>query len=390
MSKRAKAEIQTLNEEKYNKSVEQFARFSKMAKSAQKEKNKNYKYSDFPELPLLEVNDKTKWVRKSHNKDKQLEEYIKFTYFKYQAPVWCVEFIKYMIKEKNKDSYEARINFTELNKDTYLNCVLLKDLIQACQLGKGFKELLNYYLTKKEIHYFLNSKETTLGSALLDAKLKDTSLNKNSKKWFLTRSDTYSDYFKTGERTIRYNLMMFSIKHNLDENEIQEISDFVTNNRRAGYFSSKQFRNGSELMIDENGNSVRADDFFKKGLGTIIKLSNDWHLVQQNLKQNKFVQWEKTYEDFELNGYSFSEITDNRALSEEGKKMGHCVGSYASKCVSGRCQIISMKHLGQRLITIEINNRRIVQVRGKYNRSSNNTEQFFINRFASERNLMYV
>ena len=188
--------------------------------------------------------------------------------------------------------------------------------------------------------------------------------------------------------------MLFSIKHNLDENEIQEISDFVTSVRgRAinnGMSFARSFRNGSELMPDENGNSVRADDFFKKGLGTIIKLSNDWHLVQQNLRQNKFVQCVKTYEDFELNGYSFSEITDNRALSEEGKKMGHCVGSYASKCVSGRCQIISMKHLDQRLITIEINRRRIVQVKGKYNRASNNTEQFFINRFASERNLIYI
>jgi hypothetical protein len=66
----------------------------------------------------------------------------------------------------------------------------------------------------------------------------------------------------------------------------------VTNYRVGGYFT-RSFRDGSELMTDENGNRVRADDFFKKGLGTIIKLSNDWHLVQQNLKQNKFVQWEK-------------------------------------------------------------------------------------------------
>ena len=389
MSKRTRAEIQALNEEKYNKGSDQFTKFSKMAKNAHKEKSKNYKYSDFPELPLLEVNDKTKWVRKSHNKDKQLEEFIKFTYFKYQAPLWCIEFIKSMIKASKDDSYDFRNNFPELKKDNYISCVLLGDLVQACQLGKGFKELLNSCLTKKEIHYFLNSKENTLTEALLDAKLADSTLNKRTKNWFLDRADTFSDYFKTGHRTIRYNLIQYSIKHNLDSNEVQEISDYVTNYRVGGYFT-RSFRDGSELMTDENGNRVRADDFFKKGLGTIIKLSNDWHLVQQNLKQNKFVQWEKTYEDFEINGYEFSEISDNRALSDEGKKMGHCVGSYASRCVSGKCQIISMKHIGQRLITIEINNRKIVQVRGKYNRSANSTEENFIKRYAAERNLMYV
>ena len=74
MSKRTKAEIQAINEENTKSYSTNLSSWAKMSKKAQKDKNKNYKYSDFPELPLLEVNDKTKWVRKSHNKDKQLEE----------------------------------------------------------------------------------------------------------------------------------------------------------------------------------------------------------------------------------------------------------------------------------------------------------------------------
>lgn len=383
MSKRTRAEIQVLNEEKYKSVSNNFSKFSKMAKYAHKGKKRNYRYADFRIIPLIELNDKTQWIRKSHNKERQLEEYIKFTYFKYQAPVWCVEYIKSMIKGSSSGAEN------ELKNKNYIRDIELGDLVQACQLGKGFKELLNSCMTKKEIHYFLNSKALTLNEALLESKLTDSGLNKRTKNWFLSRSDSFVDYFKTGYRTIKYNLLQFSIKHNLDENEVQEIYDYVSNNPALGHFT-RSFRDGSELMTDENGNRVRADDFFKKGLGTIIKLSNDWHLVQQNLKQNKFVQWEKTYDDFEINGYEFNEITDNRALSDEGKKMGHCVGSYASRCVSGKCQIISMKHIGQRLITIEINNRKIVQVRGKYNRIANVTEHNFIKRYAIERNLIFI
>jgi hypothetical protein len=61
-------------------------------------------------------------------------------------------------------------------------------------------------------------------------------------------------------------------------------------------------------------------------------------------------------------------------LDEEGRAMGHCVGSYAASCESGRVSIWSLKVVEPpgpetRLLTLEVSNadRQIVQARKRFN-----------------------
>jgi hypothetical protein len=49
-----------------------------------------------------------------------------------------------------------------------------------------------------------------------------------------------------------------------------------------------------------------------------------------------------------------------------------------------------MKQEGQRVVTIEVSNKdKIVQIRGKFNRSASVSEMNFIQKFASERGLTF-
>lgn len=77
----------------------------------------------------------------------------------------------------------------------------------------------------------------------------------------------------------------------------------------------------------------------------------------------------------EIRNWSIEEILSDRALSEEGKAMRHCVATYRNSCANGHRSIWSMK-VGyassgsvRRVLTIEmINNRRYIrQVRGRSN-----------------------
>ncbi|RYD22752.1 MAG: hypothetical protein EOP88_06905 [Verrucomicrobiaceae bacterium] len=73
------------------------------------------------------------------------------------------------------------------------------------------------------------------------------------------------------------------------------------------------------------------------------------------------------------------ELTTLAQLIAEGRSMGHCVGTYGPDCVSGGSSIFRMRRSdGERPdvwaegnLTIEVDraSRRVIQIRGKYNRS---------------------
>lgn len=201
MSKRFKAEIEfkkNTKEEEFNRKL---LHNIKVAERKQKEKNKNLNANDFPiikEIP--EHRDRNLWKRKSYNKDKQIEEFIGYTYFKYEAPFWAIKYIEYIISginniiERNPNLKNIKNNISnhvqyKLEKDEFIFCVSNGELLFSAMNGKGIKTLLYDLLTNKEIHYFLTSKEESITGALLDAKLKTFNLNKNKHNFLL-------NYFK--------------------------------------------------------------------------------------------------------------------------------------------------------------------------------------------------
>jgi hypothetical protein len=76
------------------------------------------------------------------------------------------------------------------------------------------------------------------------------------------------------------------------------------------------------------------------------------------------------------------------ALLEEGQRMHHCVASYVRMCQLGRGGIFSLTFNGSRMLTLQLlATRRVVQVRGKYNRRATAEEQHWVQQWLTEARL---
>lgn len=90
------------------------------------------------------------------------------------------------------------------------------------------------------------------------------------------------------------------------------------------------------------------------------------------------------------------ELMDTRALYDEGRRMGHCVASYAHAVVSGAISIWVMTmengegptgRWAQLTIEVRHANRAIVQARGRFNRLPTTEERAILSRFAATNTL---
>jgi hypothetical protein len=94
--------------------------------------------------------------------------------------------------------------------------------------------------------------------------------------------------------------------------------------------------------------------------------------------------------------WRINEILTARALADEGKRMGHCVYSYAGRIDSRDTSIWSVQMEDGRgetgrwhMVTLEVRNdlRRVVQARGRFNRSMTNQEHRVVAQWARTNNL---
>jgi hypothetical protein len=93
--------------------------------------------------------------------------------------------------------------------------------------------------------------------------------------------------------------------------------------------------------------------------------------------------------DHTRRGFAITELLSSSELLEEGRAMGHCVGTYARSCTRGHVSIWTLRVTdawGQetRLLTLEVWNqsRQIVQARGKFNRMASPKELAILGRWA--------
>ena len=94
-----------------------------------------------------------------------------------------------------------------------------------------------------------------------------------------------------------------------------------------------------------------------------------------------------------IEGYSIKQIITSTELYDEGRKLHHCAYSYSSDCESNSCQIFSMliidhKNEARPILTIELRENQIYQVRGKYNREPIDSELEIIHKWAHKEGLL--
>jgi len=134
-------------------------------------------------------------------------------------------------------------------------------------------------------------------------------------------------------------------------------------------------------LIDYVREEKRANHHYHlKGrtLQSLFRQSDAWHSRFSNTRSNQ------VWKPCGIEGYRaekksevivLEELTESRKLTEEGKSMKHCVGSYAFYCAKGKSAIFSLrKYSGGILMdimaTIEVNLalQRVVQAKAKMNK----------------------
>lgn len=388
MSKRSRAEQLLEQEDLNNKNFSKQVFLMKCSKKEHKKKKSDVVESDFMKISFFEeIRDRKLWKKKSYNKEVQKREFLKYLYFKYEAPNWAIEYLINVYDKINKTFSEY---IDDIIKNLVNNSALgvkTLDLINVAMKGKGYKELFQNILTNRELHYFINSEEENIEKAFLDAKLRSFDIEKNKLIFLKTRFENlnlnYNFNFKFTNSKLELLYFLAKNSKQLDINAMQEIYDYFLT------LIPFRFRNDCVRFEDKE---IHVKDFFKKSLSTIIQLSNKYHIDVINLKNRKFVEWTKTYEDIILDDkYLFKELTNNTDLSREGNRMRHCVGSYAERCLRGYTKIISLRDIevNQNLLTIEISNEKIVQVKGRLNREPYKNEKNIIQKFADKNSIKY-
>ncbi len=118
---------------------------------------------------------------------------------------------------------------------------------------------------------------------------------------------------------------------------------------------------------------------------------DDWHFQLFGYRRNAD-SW-KTYglsAVLKKSGITFEELHDAASLREEGKRLHHCVGRYFGACLRGKSAIVSMRSpSGEIDLTLEISpvNHSIVQIRGKRNQLPSPEAFEYICKYADSKQL---
>jgi hypothetical protein len=91
--------------------------------------------------------------------------------------------------------------------------------------------------------------------------------------------------------------------------------------------------------------------------------------------------------------WTMTELLSTSALVTEGRKMNHCVATYARSCAQGRCSIWALEMESvegkRKVLTVEVNSaaRLICQARGKCNVLPGEKQRAVLRRWAVQAGL---
>ncbi len=247
---------------------------------------------------------------------------------------------------------------------------LLEWLIHGNKL-KDFN-YLPIRVTKKETHVFfnmysksearalLNNSENVLHAGIVLAKIKNIF---HAPHLIESLRVHYSNVLTQYEADFWEDLTRFfkRYKRQIERGEIRNLLDYLLaeKNENPGYtLKGRTYNSVNQAMHEwhEQMQQMRYLQHYGLNLETSWKGSS--------IQNSKIQQGEIEYH--------FYQIKNQKELHEEGSSMHHCVSSYGKDCVRGEVSIWSLRIYNQkgihRLLTIEVKDRKIVQVKGKHNR----------------------
>lgn len=119
-----------------------------------------------------------------------------------------------------------------------------------------------------------------------------------------------------------------------------------------------------------------------RDLGRVKRMGNrTWNgidIPDSIYEKNDKIEWRKDSK------WSFRQLKTSKTLADEGNKMHHCVYSYQSLCITGKCAIWSLTRNDERAITLEMRGNDVVQIRGYANRPARPHEMDAIRQWAAD------
>ncbi len=300
------------------------------------------------------------WTKKSHNPHKQFISFIRHCFVKYEMPIFM-----------NTAWYEdGSLRFIDWFID----------------IGRGMNlrkcKNLPIDMTKKISHYFMQAPDDfNVAEAMRWAQVLgmggDETLANNIVSSILGRNNFNDEEF--WKKVILYLIQNASM---LAKNKLQEVVDYI-----------------SSIYTDRGEFNIK-----DRNINNLIRLSDEWHVATSFTRTLGNVKsWEECGvqeyrveegEEEERKIYFIVELLSAKALADEGRKMRHCVGSYAFYCSKKRCSIFSLRVMEasgeqKRLGTLEISlpSKTIVQAKAKCNAKMTDKARKIMNAWATQEDL---
>lgn len=118
--------------------------------------------------------------------------------------------------------------------------------------------------------------------------------------------------------------------------------------------------------------------------------SRNYKIKVETEKEEIFKSRYDNFKEYKNNGYIVITPKETKDLQDEGSRLNHCVASYIKRVIDGECLIYFLRKEDKRdesLITLEVRNNAIVQVKGSHNRKPSDEERKVLEQFAKDRKL---
>ena len=118
--------------------------------------------------------------------------------------------------------------------------------------------------------------------------------------------------------------------------------------------------------------------------------SRNYQIKVESEKEEIFSDRYKDFKPYKTDEYIIIAPKETKDLQEEGSRLNHCVASYIKRVIDGQCLIYFLRKQDKQeesLITLEVKDNAIVQVRGSHNRKPSDEERKALEQFAKDRKL---
>jgi hypothetical protein len=342
------------------------------------------------------INDPSKYQfkTKSSSPHKQFVELVKYTFATYRVSPQLTRIWENKIPEKSAqhNTFGGRRHRHQNNHQVQRpisNRIIDEDFalwyICVAQGGSLYKQHAKKYLTKKEVHTFLNCPhDLTVNQTMIYA-IAMTFAEYEGIALRIARSKISSAFCTEFIKTVIY---FFAKNPPKSIEEIDDLLDFVV------YRHSESLREVGRQEFSMNGFTI--DSLRHKCV--------DWHHELRRVKEMGSYSWEGAEipdSIIETKGdhggaikWHFTQIKTSKALAAEGTAMRHCVYSYRDRCLRNEVYIWSLARQDEfggcitRKVTLELrNDGYIVQARGVANRVMKAEERHLVKTWANRNGL---